>query len=451
MRVFVTGASGFIGSAVVPELIDAGPRGRRPRPLGRGRRGARERAGAEVHRGDLDDLESLRTRRRRGRRRDPPRLHPRLLAARERRAASTCAPIETFGAALEGSDRPLVIASGHRAARAGPGGDRGRPARPGVARLAPGPPSEVTARRARRARRALVGRALPPTVHGEGDHGFVAVLIGIAREQGRLRLRRRRRQPLAGRAPARRRAAVPARAGGGAGGLGAARRRRGGRADPRHRRGDRPPPRRARGLDRSGGRARALRLARRLLRGRRPGLERADPRAARLGARRSPASSTTSRRATTSRPSSARPDRVGIGVGRSRSRAGWCCIPGRDRSALRRCRRRGRLDEPGRGRPRPPLPAPRRALARGVGDARADRRPRRPRRLRHGRVGDRRRARPARRWATRPRAGSSSPAATACRRGRRPRSRSCSPRTRATPRRPWPATRPPARWARGAS
>ena len=254
MRVFVTGASGWIGSAVVPELIGAG---HQVTGLARSDASAAAltAAGAEVQRGTLDDLDVLRS----AAAASDGVIH---LAFKhdiafsggfEGAADADRRAVETFGDALAGSGRPLVIASGHARAGPGAGGDRAGRAR---SRRRPSIwPRPADCGRATARADALPGLTAasarpccgcPPTVHGDGDHGFMASHGRHRPRQGRLRLHRRRVQPLARRAPARRRAPVPAGAGAGPGGLDAARGRRRGRADPRHRRGDRPASRASR-------------------------------------------------------------------------------------------------------------------------------------------------------------------------------------------------------------
>lgn len=179
MRIFITGATGWVGSAVVEDLVDAGHE-----VMGLARSDAKAATlaatGARILRGTLDDLDAL---------------HGAASAAdavihtafnhdfsrfaenaeQDRRA------IEILGSALEGSDRPLLVTSG-------------------VALLAPGRlateadvlPSDPSF--PRRSEAAAVGLAergvraatirLSPSVHGIGDHGFIPILIALARETG---------------------------------------------------------------------------------------------------------------------------------------------------------------------------------------------------------------------------------------------------------------------------
>ena len=179
--IFVTGASGWIGSAVVPELLASGHR-----VVGLARSDASasalQAAGADGVRGSLDDLDVLR---------DTAAAsdgvihlafkHEQMFSGEAETAlAGDRAAIEALGEALAGSDKPLVIASGLA----------GLP--PGTVGTEDDAQSDAIPRT--HSERALLSLAdsgvravsvrLAPTTHGDGDNGFMTFLVGIAREQG---------------------------------------------------------------------------------------------------------------------------------------------------------------------------------------------------------------------------------------------------------------------------
>jgi nucleoside-diphosphate-sugar epimerase len=177
MRVFVTGATGFIGSATVQDLLGAGHQ-----VLGLARNDASAdalaRIGVEVHRGDLTDTDSLVA----GAQACDGVIHLAFIHDFTQFAAN----IETdrrsvaaMAGALEGSGKPLVIASGTlMVAHASPATEEVPPLDPNAGRAA----SETIVLTAPGVRGSVV--RLTPTVHGAGDHGFVPRMIELARAKG---------------------------------------------------------------------------------------------------------------------------------------------------------------------------------------------------------------------------------------------------------------------------
>jgi nucleoside-diphosphate-sugar epimerase len=181
MRVFVTGATGFVGSAIVQELIAAG---HQVLGLARSDAGARSlaAAGAQVHQGDIENLDSLHL----AAVRSDGVIHTAFNHDFSRYKASCEADrraIQVLGYALARSSRPLIVTSGFGALQ---------PGRLFTEDMAPAAGSDTSPRAATEEAAAEVAAVgvhvsvvrLGRSVHGEGDHGFVPALVRIAREKG---------------------------------------------------------------------------------------------------------------------------------------------------------------------------------------------------------------------------------------------------------------------------
>ena len=179
MKVFVTGATGFVGSAVVQELINAGHQ-----VLGLSRDEKADNdiiaAGAHPHRGDLNDLESIQS----GAAASDGVIHTAFnhdFSKFKESSKNDRRVIEALGGELAGSERPLIITSAIGLL------PRGKVVSEEDMPI-PGPNPRIASEQAADAVARLGVRVsvvrLSPSVHGDGDHAFIPMLIRIAREKG---------------------------------------------------------------------------------------------------------------------------------------------------------------------------------------------------------------------------------------------------------------------------
>ena len=181
MRVFLTGATGFIGTAIVSELQGAGHE-----VLGLARNHAKAadlaRVGVEAHLGDLDDLESLAA----GAVASDGVIHTAFghdFSKYQEAGETDRAAVEAIGRALEGSGKPLVITSGTTIVATGRVVTEDEVAREDAPSGVRAPSEHVLAAASGLGVRGVAVR-LPPSVHDEGDSGFIPALIGVARAKG---------------------------------------------------------------------------------------------------------------------------------------------------------------------------------------------------------------------------------------------------------------------------